>query len=81
MFVTSEGTVKALDATTGRLTYEAALPGAARITVLGATFDAEASRPAARAAGGEPPLAQTLSSIIWDPTSASPTCACSPSTS
>jgi outer membrane protein assembly factor BamB len=67
VFATSEGTVKALDATTGRQTYELALPGAGTISVLGASFDADGFSASGTGAGGEPQLAQTLSSIIWDP--------------
>ena len=69
VFVTSEGTVKAIDADSGRLSYEAPLPGAGTtITVVGATFDADDFRPAGLGGGGgEPSLVQSLSSIIWDP--------------
>jgi outer membrane protein assembly factor BamB len=65
VFVTTEGHVKALDAATGAQTYEAALPGAGNLQVVGATFDADGF--AARGMGPGQSLPQTLSSIIFDP--------------
>ena len=67
VFATSEGTLKALDAASGRQTYELPLPGAGTINILGASFDADGFAPAGPGVGGESSLAQTLSSIIWDP--------------
>ena len=67
LFASSEGTLKALDANSGRLTYELGLPGAGTITVLGASFDADGFSAGGTGGGGESSLAQTLSSIIWDP--------------
>jgi outer membrane protein assembly factor BamB len=65
VFVTTEGYVKALDAQSGALTYEAALPGAGSLQVAGATFDADGF--AASGIGPAPALPATLSSIIFDP--------------
>jgi outer membrane protein assembly factor BamB len=67
VFATSEGTLKALDAASGKQTYELPLPGAGTISVLGASFDADGFAPAGPGVGGESSLARTLSSIIWDP--------------
>jgi outer membrane protein assembly factor BamB len=67
LFATSEGTVKALDAASGRQSYELGLPGAGTISVLGATFDADGFSGGGVGGGGQGSLAQTLSSIIWDP--------------
>jgi outer membrane protein assembly factor BamB len=64
-FVTAEGIIKAIDAGSGRLTYEAPLPGAGSLMVTGATFDADGFAPAGGA--GETSLATALSSIVWDP--------------
>jgi outer membrane protein assembly factor BamB len=66
VLVSSEGTVKALDAGTGRPSYEVALPGAGTISVTGATFDADGFS-GGGGAGPESSLAATLSSIVWDP--------------
>jgi outer membrane protein assembly factor BamB len=65
VFVTTEGHVKALDASSGALTYEANLPGAGTLQVLGATFDADGF--AASGIGPGASLPATLSSIIFDP--------------
>jgi outer membrane protein assembly factor BamB len=65
VFVTAEGVIKALDARSGRLGFEAQLPGAGSLIVTGATFDADGF--AAAGGGGEGSLAQALSSIVWDP--------------
>jgi hypothetical protein len=67
VFATSEGTLKALDSASGRQTYELPLPGAGTISILGASFDADGFAPAGPGVGADSSLAQTLSSIIWDP--------------
>ncbi|HEY0708644.1 MAG TPA: PQQ-binding-like beta-propeller repeat protein [Polyangia bacterium] len=67
LFVTTEGHVKALDARTGALTYDAPLPGAGEgaLSVVGATFDADGF--ALRGGAGGVDLAKSLSSMILDP--------------
>ena len=66
VFVTAEGQIKALDASNGRLSYQAALPGAGSLSVIGATFDADGFAPQ-RAFVGAPELPAVLSSMIFDP--------------
>ncbi|HVR63449.1 MAG TPA: PQQ-binding-like beta-propeller repeat protein [Polyangia bacterium] len=63
VFVTADGQLGALDATTGRRVYSAALPGSP--SVRGATFDADGFAP--DGAGEPATLAGVLSSIVWDP--------------
>jgi hypothetical protein len=69
LFVTAEGMFKALDASSGAVTYESALGGDA-LGVQGATFDADGFGPKSLLSGGgtsDPSLVSTLSSILWDP--------------
>jgi outer membrane protein assembly factor BamB len=65
VFVTTEGHVKALDAASGRPTYEGALPGVGALSVVGATFDADGWAP--QKGGAAEPLPKVLSSMIFDP--------------
>jgi outer membrane protein assembly factor BamB len=67
VFATAEGHIKALDARTGALTYEAALPGSGEgaLSVLGASFDADGFAP--HSGGATVDLAKQLSSMIFDP--------------
>ena len=65
VFVTTEGHIKALDASSGRPSYEASLPGAGALQVTGATFDADGFAPQ-KGAPAEP-MAKVLSSMIFDP--------------
>jgi len=67
VFVTADGVVRALDADSGQLTYEAGLPGAGSISIVGATFDADGFAPQGAPHGGPPVLARALGSIVWDP--------------
>jgi outer membrane protein assembly factor BamB len=64
IFVSADGALGALDARTGRRTFEATLPG--RPTVVGASFDADGFE-GAGAPGDGASLASVLSSILWDP--------------
>jgi outer membrane protein assembly factor BamB len=66
VFATSEGHIKALDAQSGQPIYEAALPGAGTLSVIGATFDADGYKPKELIRGAQP-LPQVLSSMIFDP--------------
>jgi outer membrane protein assembly factor BamB len=65
VFVTTEGHVRALEATSGRLSYEASLPGAGALSVVGATFDADGFAP--RGGAAAEPMSKVLSSMIFDP--------------
>ena len=64
VFVTADGDFGALDTRTGRRLYEARLPGE---VVRGATFDAEGWAPRGGKVAAAPALAETLSTIVWDP--------------
>lgn len=64
LFVTADGAFGALDARTGRRTFEASLPG--KPSVIGATFDADGFEGSGAFGGGES-LVSVLSSILWDP--------------
>jgi outer membrane protein assembly factor BamB len=65
VFATADGELGALDARTGKHLYEAHLPGE---VVRGVTFDAEGYTPrGGKLADAAVPLAETLSTIVWDP--------------
>jgi outer membrane protein assembly factor BamB len=67
VYVTSDGYLRALSAGDGKPAYEAALPGAGAVSVIGATFDADGFAPTGTVAGSNQSLPQVLSSIVSDP--------------
>jgi outer membrane protein assembly factor BamB len=64
VFVTTDGEIGSLDPRTGHRTYQFKLPGE---VVGGATFDADGYAPTSRRMSETPPLAEALSSMVWDP--------------
>ena len=67
LFVTADGSFKALDAGSGAVTYEGTLAGGDALAVSGATFDAEGFGPGTGGSQTDPNLVSTLASILWDP--------------